>query len=1437
VNVRAQTHNCRRPRPSIMDEGDDSFLSIPGFLARDGDGGASEADETLMSRSSLASSAVDSGRRGGARARDDIDAETAAAAVRQSSVAEFLWDIHTPGGDEADATQEAVDENGGGVYDSGDDNCRTPAHAVRHALHSPAHVDTGMRNAILADCEPTMTAVLPDPFDSSGMAQIIAFGANPLSPEEAQVLQQLAHEPSDVLGGQGPLAAVVRRLFETVRFQRRELDKVKEAEVHLAEEAIEEERRRHSVVQRRQSLVVSKLSDRMRELNRRYATLCQEHGRCGVKMAENSQRGVQAAEAAEYIARLEAELEAGDNAMDGFLRLAKRIKPDLADDVEPDVILKAIRDLVTESEHAAEAARRVTLPPRVSATADGSPESGQEDLALEHYGERLLELERLLKSTEDRCTALVQEKSDLQLKLVRLERRCSQPVTPISGEHDIDEGTVDLREQLFKKEEAVLALGAEVDKLRDEVYRFKTERKVIDQTALSMRLKLDNLRSNLKAANAACAAAVAEQKITAKEYASLATKHREMSTELTETTYMAVKELERNEANHQALQEKLADRERSLASQTESVTRLSRTVERLETELLKTTEQLARKSRSDARATVATENPATALAVDEADRIGAALLEKTAALEAVKGQNSVLVDTVKALQEECEHWKQGVLTYRVDAENTQASAQDELSTLHEAKQFVLHVRDNGNQTELEQRFLRRLSARLGCHASSSRELVTKLVYRVERLMVERREFEATIGSLQEQIVNRERALHLMRSEYSAENSALKAELSHVENDRTRAVADREAAEVRYLEAVKRESGSFYSVGDDTSRLSLFETGSVTGGGNVTVDFADAAQWDDPSIQAAIKSLDVLIGSKAALDARNKALKEELSRLTQRGVVDGEGSSAAATRAVAIESRTLNEELVGIVALQQQVIQKLRTASAARASLVQESAQVAGSAAGDENDSCMSPKPFGEIQSESRMQFVDRRESLSQAADFLRNQLQSMRSLCEERAQANASLHGVVREMEAEIEGTMEAKQLVEQQLQALQETQSADISRLARAAGTPATIADIELFICDTVASLRSQQTALQRCESRCSHFENRLFNALAQKCVLSHIIYLYVNKYQLDFFCKDPDAKTAGLAKFRRAVTAIIAVSRARRAAAASSEGYAPEENPRNVFLNVAARFNVPEEVRITRTDTAGIHLESAVVALKAIPKLQAAIAQRDKDIARLEDAVAALEVPAPHPLAEVRRNEQPDAFDYGSDVVERKNDLARRLRAARKERDELGLRLMREKRERQALEVRCSKYVAKLSSYQRRLGRAKNEADSQERFYKNAILYLRSKADHAVRNDDLTDLGGVDTNVLLERPGGYRGMGGSDAENVPEGGGHVRKQGAGGDNDISSRGGRAAKMLEDQIRAARDELARFEPQSDDARDLESYIAGLEKAAAQVRRTVALAT
>ena len=199
----------------------------------------------------------------------------------------------------------------------------------------------------------------------------------------------------------------------------------------------------------------------------------------------------------------------------------------------------------------------------------------------------------------------------------------------------------------------------------------------------------------------------------------------------------------------------------------------------------------------------------------------------------------------------------------------------------------------------EERFLRRLSQKLGCSSSSSggnRELIEQLAKRVENLMVEREQFHNQLEKMRAEVSDRERGLHKMRSEMQVEIQTIKAKAVHLENLKVRAEEERKNAEERLLHVLnegditRRESMSDItasSVGtrawminsDDTSHdvtrrtsmLSAIATG-------IGINGEDTIRWNDPIIESAVQSVNALIGTKDALADRNRELRERLQAL-------------------------------------------------------------------------------------------------------------------------------------------------------------------------------------------------------------------------------------------------------------------------------------------------------------------------------------------------------------------------------------------------------------------------------------------------------------------------------------------------------------------------------------------------------------------------------
>lgn len=1258
-------------------------------------------------------------------------------------------------GEDAYASGTHVSENvmGDGIPINSQPYAEQESVNTSHLPESPINLGSELRSAVLSDCDPTMSVAAADPFVSkSENRDVVLFGTTPLTPAEIIALENLADLNYSHSSKVDPLPSLVKRLFATVRFQREEISKVKRDEVDLANVAVEEERRRNSALQRRRSFAIDRLGERARTLQQELNEIREEHAQCGSNASQQL----------EYAQRLEHELEKVDQTMAKFLELGQRAGASLKKDSSPDDILAAVSSLLL-AEHRVSATAKAPSSPLATTGHDGVG-AQQQQLTLDDYGTRLLELERVLKTSEERCDVLLQEKTDLQVELLGLKASQSVPLTPgtPAAESTMDScPEISDRDELAKSREENLLLRAKVDKLDDECRRLKVERESVDKEVIDLKVGFDSVSSKLASTQAERASAMKEHRKLVEHYSSLNTRHQQMSEEFTETTVAAARDLADCEAQCKELHDKVSLQERELAAREEASNQLFSTIRELESELLKYSTMLASKAKQGTviesfvpLATIQSSADETGRGIGQHENSPAtpesptisAIQGEATAVVAMRKDFAQLTDTISSLRKECEHWKL------------------EADRLREEVRLAALVAESGDQmgsighpeADKQVAFFRRLSACIARPGvESSRELVEKLVQRVENLVAERQVMEESAARLQSQVVGRERSMHLMRSEFMAEVAALKAELAHVENDRARAVSDREAAEVRFLEAAKRDDGleSRADEGTEHSICSMVDSCRYTANSN-----DEEMRWDDPSINAAVDSLNVLIGRKDSLVARNKALIEKLNELIHG--ISGHHSGSPSTKAVVIESRSLQEELVSIVALQQKVIRKLRSTTGACSPARQCSSD--GAPMTGDRETTNSSALFGDQRTSEAAKEniagkysspVDRRQSVSQqCTDFLRDQLADMRELCNRRAKSNAVLHGVVREMETEVERVSSLKDSAEQKMRHVQTENEKWVSRLSVVANVPATKESVEGFVANAVASMSLNEATRMQDELRLATTENRLGNALAQKRVLTHIIFTYQDKYKLDVLATATTLVRGQpmVLRLRRVAWAVIAALRLHRLGRNQKDRSASLQLPP---FNIDKIFSLPAKVSLTSHPPSQIVLESAVLALQAVPKLEQALRSRAEEVQRLRASIAALDIARPEPLAELGHNEDPNGnlFDYKEDFFERKNDLARRLRKALKQREELSVRYVREKQDRQELEARIVKYVDKLSSYRRRLGRMKNETEARDRTYRAAIRFLKAKSDNALQGDSLS-FEGPELDALIHGSAGER-------------------------------------------------------------------------------------
>jgi hypothetical protein len=1407
-------------------------------------------------------------------------------------------------------------------------------------------LDPQLRAAVLNDFPETISVRMPDPFSSSD-ADIVMFGSSkPASAEELGILRSLlpqaAGEVSAEMAAAWDLTAVVsllRRSFESIRHRDSVISSLRAAELGLTDQALDEERRRHSVVNRRQSMAIGQLIH--------------------AKQAEANSAASTLAEQVEYSNRLEEQLEMSDAIFAEYCAIAFDIQPHgVNDETRPSTVLNVIKDELTASKEAnahfnslseqylliaqdwrpellnhdidpadtvdviagalndardisdkfdsfseemqvlagsiepdaVHTALDVASTIRIVAKAltrlescrnicSSSANEGQKmqtvtcagEPDILQYGERLLHLERREKDLCAQVDNLTAENTLLKLEQVAKEVDLgSLPATPASMSADsprsrlsfVDRQAGDLQDM----REALVTVRSDNISLRERTTRLSAERDDADSRAIKISLEFDAVSTRLTHVKAALAEAERERSSVANEHAALLTRFDKLSKEAAEKAILNAQDQHDAHEARCELENRVKQCEHLLAAERDHVGQLEISVQTLEAELLESNKRLieTRKSTSIRQATRSAMHDETQLSHASPQACDSTLLFETELSQVPMAAK--LIDC-----HECSYWKDLVQSTSV---TRATSAQPCFSVDADRGQTIGMPGSSVDAfwASNQESFMRRLSATLGCHGESGSDLVVKLIRRIEELMVERRDHHISIEKLQVDIISRERALRLMRSEFAAEVSALRAELAHVENDRKRVTADREAVEAKLLEIARVGDESTQTFGDDCMRRSLRFDADLTGESNRSqpsraatysvMEFDSSAafhddevQWDDSSIQAAVHSVNVLIGNKASLDARNQALKDRLSRAiaTGRGVDGGSGGGEA--RAIVIESRALQEELVVIVAMQQKLIRKLRMVAGPGAS---RRTSVASSGIGsfggdfencisgnDENDSVPHPNigssPHRRSLSMGAKTSLEawqgginigrraskRRQSSACAVEFLREQLLDVRNMCNDRAKSNTHLHSVIREMESEIERVSSEKAASDAKYAEVIVSHATWCERVAQIAGVESSPEDVEKFVSSAVSASETNSKTISQYERRCFTLDSRLGNMLAQKRFLSHIIHLYQAKYQLNILAPVNKSRENVVAKLRRSVSVVIASLRIKTLASGKCEA-----NKQLIFIDVSKRFDVPASTSLVGRDRTTIELVSAAMALSALPRLQTALADREREIGRLNDSIATLHVSSARQFGENVENrvgvENQPAFNYDQDVVDRKNDLARRLRRAQKQKEELSVQIVREKQQRQSSELRVAKYMHKLSSYQQRMGKMKNDADARERTYKAAIRYLKSKADNAIIGDKI-DVGNEDTNALLAEAEAVFGQ--PQADKMSRHASTAAATRTANGIGLPERSDRAIALLEGQIRNAEAELYDLRDDDEKARELRAYVGGLKKASRRLRQ------
>lgn len=1098
---------------------------------------------------------------------------------------------------------------------------------------------------------------------------------------------------------------VMKRFVDTLVFQRSQLVDMKESEVDLADQIVRLETGQNSEVERERSVVIESLLEELADDHRHAQArdLEMERLRHELEEAKSMNR-----EVVNYF-----------SGFDESFTFSEGVTPALEKVTE---MLQEFRD-------------------------------EQESIVVSHqqtiddYAARLTTMEKALQESHNSYAGLAEKNRELESELLDVRegsptrssassRRASLPQHTFESERV--EMSRRLREQEFQLDSLRKAkehIMEKYDKVQDAFLRLNVEQEQIKD-------RNDALREELKVAEERC-----------RDVGDRSTKDKErlftIAEDLSKRLSQSSKELDEKDSEIRRIGKDLEDRISSYEG-------LRTTTKQLELQLKNLSDAAivkgrglittAHESSSESKDTV---EAVITILQTELDKARNVLIEHSEEIDCLKATSHDKDEEIVSLHAECRKLQSALNTRRRISSTLRSSLASRPS-------------EDGEHIA----FLRRLSATLGCTSEKNGDLIEELTSKIEDMAKARTELEERNGDLRKELSVRESALHIVRSEMQAEISALKAQTAHLENAKHRADEERNVVETKLLhvlngkDLLRRESTGDITGSSLGHRVS--SVGSETGNQSrrdSTFSFTigdETIQWNDPVIEAAIASLDALIGKKDEFAERSRILREKLESLLSRmavGEADGEGS-----RSVILQAKELQEELTGIVGLQQNVIEKVISnvnnvphvqdgdgtgrqnvqdetlpyiqSPFSRGGLQISEADLLSSVLRDQNETSGTNSGFEGIVSHSG------RRSMGEAASFLSEQLTETRALYNDKMKANAELCGLVEELEQEVETLKKSnleldsagKDLVAT-VSGLKDTHHNFVDRLSGIMGCEKSTVSVEAFVRDAVNTISRMASQLTSRDLQLAGLTGRITNLLSQKRILSHLIETYQSKYKLDVLRSTTSEARSPKRRFRIAVYAVISLLKLTNGAQEESE-----EIP---FIDITQQYTLPPVARIAKRRSSTLPLVEAHIAVASIPQLEGLLFQKDAEIQSLQSSLGTLQrsFSGKSDSSSGMGNVVPSAFLYSEDLVERKNELSTRMRAVISEKHDLENQLSREKQSRLSAEAKCVRYSDKVTSLKKKLGKVTSNSESKERTYKLAIKYLKSKADAAVNNDHDAD------------------------------------------------------------------------------------------------------
>eukprot|EP00172_Hildenbrandia_rubra_P003592 Plantae.Rhodophyta-Hildenbrandia_rubra.ctg5956.p1 GENE.Plantae.Rhodophyta-Hildenbrandia_rubra.ctg5956~~Plantae.Rhodophyta-Hildenbrandia_rubra.ctg5956.p1 ORF type:complete len:849 (-),score=178.83 Plantae.Rhodophyta-Hildenbrandia_rubra.ctg5956:2549-5023(-) len=598
-----------------------------------------------------------------------------------------------------------------------------------------------------------------------------------------------------------------------------------------------------------------------------------------------------------------------------------------------------------------------------------------------------------------------------------------------------------------------------------------------------------------------------------------------------------------------------------------------------------------------------------------------------------------------------------------------------------------------------------------------------LAKRIEMLSDERSSLVEKLKHLKDELQSKEYTITEMRKEFALERDTLQKLLDHANvelEDLREEMNDAPNAQLRDTQDALSDDDT---IDEQTTRFSLKVT-----------DIINATSWDDKSIEAAIHSLDELVGVKVNFVDRTSKLVAQLKSLGKSEDRAGKKERALLT----IDSRTTLEKFAVVFKMQQNLIKLLRGRTWSSIRRLSKAAAASGDPTlTSDMEWTLPPTGLSPLKSPvvdkdhtmpyssgrkhamraqrtarpARRSSIDRASSANKTFEYMKTQLDETRNLLQVQDKETKGLREMVAKTEAENLHLQEVRVDLRSKMDNLRTSTDKFLKRIASVAFVDPTQNAIERFCITAV----SEKEAHERAVCLQSSLERKASSLLVQKAVLLQTIDVFHNTYGVSIFGKQKARS------FKSVARSIIWVNRLSRFSATSSH-----TDDQNLLVAASSLYDIPNSNNITQTLSVNADMGDLLVAYSRLPQLEQKLHAREAKIRDMANALTLLENTSPleHRGPSPVKN---SCEDYNRDIMKRKNELAALLE---QKIDDLSQKYSDEYKLRIASEANIAAYIRKISSLKKKMDKLKIRYGKREVTYKAAIKFLKEKADAASSN-----------------------------------------------------------------------------------------------------------